>query len=404
MDSDVENVNHWIVDDALWDRLVELTNGAASVCYQCGVCTATCPWGALGSDAPSIRLAVRRAQVGVLDDLDDLWLCTSCAQCEAQCPRGVSVADVIGGLRGLMWERRQIPNGLPSVLWSVFWNNNPWFQPPSQRAQWAKDVEAAAYDPGQHEVLYYVGCTSSYDRRAQNIALSLVKIFEASGVRLGVLGDEEPCCGEAVLSLGHRDYFEELAQKAAKVFGEKQVGKLVSVSPHCFDVFRNHLPNLDGSFEPLHYTQFLADMIEEGRLGFESGEEVKVTFQDPCFLGRRNGIYDAPRQVLQAIPGLNLVEMEDNGPEALCCGGGGGRMWMETPTAVRFSDIRAEQAAETGADILATACPFCLSCLEDGLKSHGLTHIKVLDVAEIAAGFLPRDCGERLDGGEGSEE
>lgn len=380
-----------LVDDELWDRLIALTNGAAALCYQCGVCTALCPWGQVRGEALSVRDFIRYAQLGLGVENGHLWLCTTCGQCEAGCPRGVKVSTVFRGLRAIAWEQRRIEKGLPSILWSVYWNNNPWSQPPSHRSRWTKNLAVPAFDPDQHEVLLYVGCTSSYDRRAQKTAQALVRLLSAAGVRFGYLENEEPCCGEGVLSLGHQPYFEEIAAHTTKIFQEKGISRLVAISPHCYDVFKNQYPSVDGRFRPIHYTQYLAQLLEEGRLKFDRHFERRVTFQDPCYLGRHNGEYAAPRRILATIPGVELIEMERSGDEGLCCGGGGGRMWLETPAGERFSDLRVREAHETGAAILATACPFCLVCLEDSAKVLDKNQLRVMDIAEIAAMALSRD-------------
>lgn len=374
-----------VINDALWEKLVELTHGDVALCYQCGVCTATCPWGLVRDQIVSVRTFMRKAQLGLRDGNEGLWLCTTCAQCEAYCPRGVSITDVFRGLRYLAWEQREAPEGLPSLLWSVYWNNNPWAQPPSQRSRWAANLGIPPYDPDQHEILFYVGCTSSYDRRAQAVARSLVLLLNAAGVQYGFLGDDEPCCGEAVLNVGHKLYFQEVVQQAIGVFRNRGVARIVTISPHCYDVFRNHYPQFCEGFYPLHYTQYLAQLVEEGRIRFERPLECKVTFHDPCYLARHNSEVEAPRRILEAIPGLELAEMENVGLDTLCCGGGGGRMWMETAAGERFSDLRVQEVLATGADILATACPFCIVCLEDSLKAKKIEGVAVMDIAEIAA-------------------
>ncbi|MGB2911193.1 MAG: 4Fe-4S dicluster domain-containing protein, partial [Anaerolineales bacterium] len=193
--------SHIILDDELWDRIIELTDGAAALCYQCGVCTASCPWGEVKKEPLSVRTFIRRAQLGLADGNESLWLCTACAQCEAYCPRGVNISDVFRSLRTIAWERRSVERGLPSMLWSLYWNGNPWSQPPSQRSLWAKNLDTPIFNPQHHEILLYIGCTSSYDHRAQKIAQSLASLLLAAGVQFGILGDEEPCCGEAVLSV-----------------------------------------------------------------------------------------------------------------------------------------------------------------------------------------------------------
>jgi Fe-S oxidoreductase len=385
----METVDHLVLDDELWEELLALTDGEAAPCFQCGVCTASCPWGLVRGETFSVRKLIRQAQLGVLDEQEELWLCTTCSQCEPYCPRGVSIVGVVQALRYLMWKRRATLEGLPSILWSVYWNNNPWFQPPSQRAQWAVTLDLPEYDPDQHEVLLYIGCTASYDRRAQNLAHSLIQIFRALQIPFGVLGENEPCCGETVLRLGHLPYFMEIAEAGAKIFRDRGVGKLVAVSPHCYDVFLNHYPEVNGTFEPFHYTEYLASVMDRGRPQFQKSFDRKVTYHDPCFLGRRNQRYEAPRKVLENIPGLTFVEMENSGPDSLCCGGGGGRMWMETAPDERFSDLRVQEAASTGASVIATACPYCITCLEDSIKSLDIEGLHVLDIAEIAARALP---------------
>jgi Fe-S oxidoreductase len=388
MNLEFEEKGTLTIDDDLWEELMDLTQGAIGPCFQCGVCTATCPWSLVKAETFSVRSLIRRAQVGLWEGLEDLWTCTTCAQCEASCPRGVPIAEVLRGLRYLLWKRRELMEGLPSILWSIHWNDNPWDQPPSQRSQWAKNRNLPLFDARKHEFLLYIGCTSSYDRRAQRIAHALVTVLQRADVSFGILGDDEPCCGEAALSLGHRPFFEEIAAKTSKLFLEKRVRQVITISPHCYDVFANHYPRLDNAFQPFHYTQFLARLLDTQGLDFTRTTDRKITFHDPCYLGRWNQEYDAPRQVLQAIPDLSLVEMERHGPDGLCCGGGGGRMWMETPVGERFSDLRVQEALSTGADTIATACPFCVTCLEDSIKAQHIHDLKVLDIAEIAASSI----------------
>jgi Fe-S oxidoreductase len=218
------------------------------------------------------------------------------------------------------------------------------------------------------------------------VARALVQVLRAAGVAFGFLGNDEPCCGEAALSVGHKPYFREIAQQTAQVFADKGVTRLMTISPHCYDVFKNHYPAVgqDGIL-PQHYTQYLAQLIENGRLTFSSNLPTKVTFHDPCYLARHHGETAVPRHILQAIPGVELVEMEHSGVNALCCGGGGGRMWLETEPGQRFADIRIRESLATGAEVLATACPFCMACLEDSLKAQRIQELAVMDVAEIAA-------------------
>jgi Fe-S oxidoreductase len=372
-----------VLDDELWERVVEISGGAASACYQCGACTAVCPWSQVLGEPLNVRQMVRRAQLGLDDEVANVWLCTSCRQCLALCPRGVDVPALFRSLRGAAWQDQRVPEGLPSVLWSVYWDGNPWGQPPSERFAWARDLDLEPFT-AEHEFLLYVGCSASYDARLQKVARALVAILRASGVRFGVLGEQEPCCGEAVLALGNDQYVAEIVERNEQLFAEAGVKNIVTISPHCFDMFASHY-STDAGFRAIHYTQLLGDLAEDGRLPAASVEPLAVTYQDPCFLGRAHGVYEAPRRVLSSIEGVELREMEDNREQGLCCGGGGGRMWMETPVEERFAVLRARDAQATGAEILATACPACLSCLEDGLKVIGAGETRVMDVAEVLA-------------------
>jgi Fe-S oxidoreductase len=249
---------------------------------------------------------------------------------------------------------------------------------------WADGLDLQIYDSAKHEILLYFGCTASYDSRAQSIARAIVEVLRAADVSFGILGEDEPCCGEAVLRLGHSPYFQDVAQHAVEIFKKFDVRKLITLSPHCHDVFKNHYPQINQSFEPLHYTEYIADLIKADRLALEGSLSSKISFHDPCLLGRVNGITDPPRAILGTVPDAHVIEMPHSGPDTLCCGGGGGRMWMETPPGERFSDLRIQEALDVGADIIATACPLCISCLEDSIGSMGVTKLKVRDIAEIA--------------------
>jgi len=397
----------YVINDTLWERLIELTDGAASLCYQCGVCTAACPWGLVRKDTFSVRTIIRKAQLGLQNVNDTLWLCTTCGQCHLYCPRGVNICEVFRSLRDIAWEEKITADGLPSLLWSVFWNGNPWAQPPSRRADWAKGLEIPYFDKDQHEILLFIGCTSSYDRRAQKISRSLVKVLQAANVRYGYLGENEPCCGEAVLSTGHKPYFRDIAKKTIEVFNNSGASHIVTLSPHCFDVFKNHYPTdmLQNQITFEHYTQYLAQLINDERLvlsgqnetstseidlslGIGNIPKINITYQDPCYLSRHNQEYLAPRQILELIPGFQLVEMEHHAEDGLCCGGGGGRMWLETAPGERFADLRIVEATNTNAEYLVTACPFCVVCLEDSVKSKRIDSLKVIDIAEALALYL----------------
>ena len=371
-----------LLDDATWERIAQATDGAASPCFQCGVCTAACPWSLVKDETVSVRKMIRTAQLGLPGWSKDVWLCTTCQWCETRCPRGVDITKVITGLRRLAWKERDVPDGLPTLLWDIYFDGNTWGRPPSERPLWTKDTKVKEFSPDD-DILLYVGCTPSYDRRIQKVARALVSVLETAGVKFGTLGEREPCCGDAVRALGHEEYLAEIIDANSRFFEEVGVKTAVAISPHCFDMFHSRYPNLSGDFRPLHYTQYLLELIEGERLKFENELPMKITYHDPCYLGRRNNMYDEPRRILAAIPGIELVEMERTREEALCCGGGGGRMWLETAAGERFSDLRVQEATGTGAEALVTSCPHCISCLEDSLSVVGVSDLRVLDLVEV---------------------
>ncbi len=378
-----QSVDSVLLQDETWERVDKATGGAAAPCFQCGVCTAICPLGLVKGETISIRKMVRQAQLGLPGWADGLWECTTCLWCQSRCPHEVDITKAILGLRGLAWKEREVPEGLPTLLWDIYFDGNAWGRPPSERPLWTKGMTVKEFSPDD-EILLYVGDDAAYDRRIQKVARALVSLFEAAGVTFGTLGEREPSCGDAVRSVGHDQYAAEIIDANSRLFQEAGVKTIVTVSPHSYDMFANHYPNLSGDFRPLHYSQYLLELIEGERLKFENELPLKVTYHDPCYLSRRNGICDEPRQVLQSIPGLELLEMERSREDTLCCGGGGGRMWMETAAGERFSDLRIPEAAETGAEVVVTCCPHCLSCLEDSLNVVDKSKLRVMELAEVA--------------------
>jgi Fe-S oxidoreductase len=373
-----------VLDDQRWDRVLAATNGEAGACYQCGTCTATCPWGLVAGPSIGVRSVMRKAQLGIDGWADEVWRCTTCGACEEHCPHQVPISDVMLGLRSLAWREKSVPEGLSGVLWDMHWDGNPWGRPPSTRSAWAAGLDIPRFNPAEHGFLLYVGCTASYDRRAQKVARAVVGLLRAANVPFGTLGDDEPCCGDAARSLGNDGYFASIVEDNSRLFEEAGVAEIVTVSPHCYDTFARHYPDRDGRFRVRHYSQLARNLVLQGRLVFEGLPGTSVTFHDPCYLARHHDETEAPRIVLGAIPGVELMEMTRSRAETLCCGGGGGRMWMETPPEERFATSRVREAAGTGASYLATTCPHCIACLEDGVSSSGARDLKVIDLAELA--------------------
>lgn len=384
-----------VLDDALWDEVVAQTDGAMMACYQCGTCTATCPWGLVRSEPLSVRRLIRSAQLGFqigssngrpASDLD-LWLCTTCRQCEPRCPRQVEIVDSMLALRSVAFANRQAPEQLERTLWGVYEDGNPWGGKRAERGRWANGLDVKDAREGV-EVLYYVGCTASYDPRLQRVARALAQLFQAADLNFGVLGEAENCCGDVVYSIGERGFLEEIVEDNAKTFEATGATSIVTTSPHCFYMFKHVYPRYGVELPVKHYTEVLAELIDAGRLQFETPLQQPVTYHDPCYLGRYEDAYEAPRKILAAIPDLDLAEMQDARENAVCCGGGGGRMWLETEKGERLSDLRVEQAEATGADVLVTACPNCVQNFEDSLKTAGTNNMRVVDVAELAVSSL----------------
>lgn len=373
-----------LLDDDRWDRVLAATRGEAGACFQCGTCTAVCPWGLVAGPTIGVRSVMRKAQLGLDGWAEAAWRCTTCGACESRCPHKVPISEVMLGLRKLAWDEGAVPEGLAGVMWDLHWDGNPWGRPPSRRSAWAAGLEIPRFDPAEHDALLYVGCTASYDRRAQKVARAVVSLLRAGNVRFGTLGDDEPCCGDPARSLGNADYLQEMVAANTRQFREAGVTEIVTVSPHCYDTFARHYDTGESGFQARHYSQVLRDLVAGGKMAFEGLAGETVTFHDPCYLARHRDETEAPRSVLAAIPGLALNEMSRSRSDTLCCGGGGGRMWMETPAPERFAESRVREAATTGASLLATTCPHCIACLEDGLGLAGARELKVIDLAELA--------------------
>ncbi|MEF8776103.1 MAG: (Fe-S)-binding protein [Haloarculaceae archaeon] len=369
-------------------RVVDATDGAANVCFQCGTCTATCPWYDLDGETLSVRRMMRSAQLGTEGLSDQLYRCLTCGACEANCPRGVDITEAVLGLRELAFEADEAPGELEGALWSVYEEDNPWERPAGDRDDWLDAVPDDIDVPvgEEAEVLYYVGCAPSYDPALQPVPAAVVQLFEAAGVDYTVLGGEEACCGDVVRQTGEPTFFEDVAERNTSAFEATGAETIVTSSPHCSETFRGAY-DLDA--EVRHYTEFLRDLVDEGALEFERLDRT-VTFHDPCYLARGMAVVDAPRDLLAAA-GVTVDEMAASGTDALCCGGGGGHMWQEVEMEERFADRRATQAAETEAGALVTACPFCVQTLDDGVKKTG-TDLPVRDLATVLLEALPDDA------------
>lgn len=367
--------------------------GAESLgwCYQCGKCTAVCPVDTVGDFSP--RKVFRRTQLGVpLLESPDLWLCTTCSNCLRVCPKEVDMIQIMPAVR----EQAVAAGNAPGELLSAFENTarygNPLGEPARKRAEWTKAAAVPVPIMAQHkkpvDVLWFIECYPAYHPRGQEASVALARILNNLSIDFGILGVEEKCSGDSQRMAGEAGLFEMLAEHNVKTLSKYEFGEIMVTDPHAYNAFLHEYPRFGGEWSTRHYTQFLAPLI--GEMEFKREMNLKVTFHDPCYLGRHNGEYEAPRALLRAIPGLELVEMGRCRENSYCCGGGGGGMWMDSFTAqftnMRLSEKRVREAVEYGAEVLAVTCPYEVSRFEDAVKSTGNAgKLQVMDIAELLA-------------------
>jgi Fe-S oxidoreductase len=383
-------------DTTLEKKIEEIGDVTASVCYQCGTCTASCPLGV------QVRKLLRDIQLGAMSEAindNNVWGCATCKLCELQCPRGVDITDLLHSLRILAFEARKAPPKLEQALWGIYEQGNPYGGKKGERAKWAEGLNVpVASNVGRQASKYvvYAGCASSFDPRLQNIARSVVELLQKAHGDVSILGENESCCGDVVYQIGEEGFLEELVEKNIKTFNDNGVETLVTISPHCLNMFRNVYPHYGKMPKVVHYTEILSQFIDRGDLKpgkiSEDKEKLRSTYHDPCYLGRYYGIYEEPRKIIESIPGIELTEMPDNKENSLCCGGGGGQMFNENGYTARSSHERVSQAASTNSSVLATSCPYCVQNFEDATKARGLK-LEVNDVSELLNRSISRNGG-----------
>jgi len=380
----VENVADY---KEIVDVIKEKGGEAFKSCYQCGLCDVVCPWNRVRKF--SMRKIVREATFGLTDiESDDIWLCSTCGTCPQQCPRDVRQIESGVALRRIATEYGVFPTTakpVRGVSASLTAEGNPLNEKREDRAKWAEGLSVKPFTE-EMEVLYFSGCYLSYDPRLKKVAAATASILNKAGIDFGILGTQENCCGESIRKTGDEELFKRLAKENIKNFIDNGVKKILVSSPHCYHTFKNEYPEFMVNFEVVHITQYVSELINEGRLELNKEYAKKVTYHDPCYLGRHNGIYDEPRDVLKKVPGLELNEMSESRENSLCCGGGGGRIWMETLKGERFSDFRIEQAVGVGAEVLATSCPYCITHFEESrLSLEDNENLVIKDITEIVA-------------------
>lgn len=366
-------------------------------CVEIGACEAACPATAAGRPL-SPRILVRQVSMmahpgggGDKDPFatvteDELWSCTSCGACVSSCPVSVKHLDIIYDLRRGLVAAGKMDKEKSGMLENLGQNQNPYGFKNSGRGAWAEGmgIDTLKTNP-KAEYLYWVGCLSSFDQRAQRIAKSLAKILKHAGVSFAILGSEEACVGDPARRLGEEGRYQELAFQNIERLNSYGVKKIIATCPHCFNALKNEYPQFGGNFEVVYHTQLISDLIKQGKISVppERIQKISVTLHDACYATRYNSVFDEPREVLKASV-ENVREMERRGEKTFCCGAGGSNYWYKVPQQRSIASIRTEEASKTGAGTIATECPFCLSMLDDSTKVMK-TGMEVRDVAEIVA-------------------
>ena len=388
------------IEDFTWKQLMDL-----DACTRCGRCQDICPAYSSGKPLSPKKITQdlrgsllertrnpgnsNRALIGDVVTKDEIWACTTCRACQEVCPVYVEhIGKIIDLRRNLVLEQASIPETAERALRSIENRGHPWRGTTLTRTGWTQglDIKTLAEDR-DIDILYWVGCTEALVDRSMKTAQAMGRLLKQAGVKFGILGDEESCCGDPARRLGNEYLFQIQAEKNIELLKRYNVKKIVTACPHCYNTLKNEYPQFGGEFEVLHHTELIASLLREGRLKIIKGSRGVITYHDSCYLGRYNDIYEPPRQILNNMPDIEVVEMERNRERSFCCGAGGGNMWMEEHIGRRISEMRIEQVMETEAQVVATACPFCLQMLDDAIRAKAAEEsLKVMDVAELLAG------------------
>ena len=337
------------------------------------------------SEAEETEEWTGRALIGEVIPEEDLWACTTCRSCEQQCPVFVEHVDkTIDMRRNLVLMETRFPSEAQLAFRNMENNGNPWGIGWSTRADYLTGLGVKTYEEDPNaEYLYWPGCSGAFDARNQRVSAALVKLLQAAGVHFAILGNEEKCCGDSARKLGNEYLFYSLATENIEVMKGYGVKKIITQCPHCYNFLKNEYPQLGGDFEVIHHTVFLLDLVKAGKLKLSNNDRKTVTYHDSCYLGRYNEIYQQPRELLKAV-GLDIKEMAHTGEKSFCCGAGGGRMWLEEHEGQRINEMRTDEAIALKPDYVGTACPFCLTMINDGIAAREVgEQMKALDIAEI---------------------
>ncbi len=396
------------IDQFTWKGLFDSYS-----CTECGRCSDNCPATATGK-LLNPRLVIHDIKVNLLKNgplikegkvtalpligggmegsvADEvLWSCTTCGACMEVCPVFIEhVPRMVDMRRNLVEMNAKVPVELLALFENMEQRSNPWGIVPAERVKWVTDVNVKPFETGKTEYLFYVGCFGAFDARSRRVSLAISKILNASGISWGILGKEELCCGDSLRRLGNEFVFDRMVQDNIRIFKEKGIKKIITQCPHCYNTLKNDYRQYGVELEVIHHTEFINDMIKAGKLKLNAKDLGNVVFHDSCYLGRYNGIYEAPRNVIASVTGHAPIEMERRNDRSFCCGAGGGRMWMEESTGKRINAVRVEEALKKDPGTICVCCPYCLTMFEDGLKAKKADdRVQVLDLAEIVSGAL----------------
>lgn len=391
------------IDEFTWTQRLGF-----NACTRCGRCQTVCPATMAGTalNPKNVIVKLDEHMKGVALDGNgyggslslhgdviqppELWACTTCLACVRACPVFIEIVDNIVDLRRyLTLSEGDVPAAAGQTMRQMVQAGNPWGYPAADRHAWAEGLDVPRIQPGEHyEYLYWVGCSGAYDSRNQKISRAVAKVLNAAGVSFAVM-EEEMCNGESARRLGEEYLYQTLAEQNIENLGQYSFDKILAHCPHCFNTILNEYPLFGGDYEVVHHSQLIQELIESGRIRLSEQDRQRITFHDSCYIGRYNDIFDAPRALIQARSDLELHEMERIRDNGLCCGGGGGQMWMEVDATKPVNMIRLEEAMVTGASVVGTTCPFCLTMLDDAVKAEGVEEqVVVKDVAELVAEAL----------------
>ena len=383
------NLGLQYVTDFTWREKAE-----AFACLDCGRCEMECPAHTTGKKLSPRSMIQGFNQVCYQNDEGktiplvevpkaNVWDCTTCLNCSSNCPVLIEhVPKVVGIRRNLLMEQGQIPTQMGNALKSLEKRFHPYPGSTMTRDEWSREFEFLPINKAEY--ILWVGCTAALNKRTSLVIQALARLLRQMGIPFSVLGGKEKCCGDPARRMGNDYLFQTMAQQNIAVLNKLSIRKILTICPHCFNTFKNEYPALGLQASVMHHTELLAELVAAGKLPMTDSGRETVTYHDPCYLGRYNGIYNAPRRVLNALSGVELQEMKRNQRSSFCCGGGGGRIWVEEPLNERASFLRAEEFMDTSSKTLVTSCPFCLLMMEDAVKSADPnSKCKVQDIAEL---------------------